>query len=66
LDRGGNVSIRVYDVNGRRVATLLENSARPAGPGSVELNAAGLSSGVYFLKMESASRTVTRKITIIK
>lgn len=66
LDQAANVSIRVYDVNGRLVATLLDRATRPAGHGTVELNTGALASGVYFLKMESASRTVTRKITVVK
>jgi hypothetical protein len=66
LDREAAVSIKVYDVMGRRVATLLEQSQRGAGPGSVELDASRLASGVYFLKMESHSQTVTRKITVVK
>ncbi len=66
LDHSANVSIRVYDVMGRRVATLLENGARAAGTGSVELDARALPSGVYFLKMESQAQIVTKKITIVK
>ena len=66
LDREASVSIRVYDVRGRRVATLIERGARAAGSGSVEMDATGLASGVYFLKMETPARTVTRKITIVK
>jgi hypothetical protein len=66
LDRTESVSIKVYDVMGRRVATLLEKAARGAGPGSVQLDARALPSGVYFVKMESSAQSVTRKITILK
>ena len=66
LDRSAKISIRVYDVRGRLVATLMESSVRAAGPGSVALDARALSSGIYFVKMESQSRTVTRKITLLK
>jgi len=66
LDHTERVSIRVYDVMGRRVATLLETAARAAGPGSVQLDARALPSGVYFVKMESRTQSVTRKITILK
>jgi subtilisin family serine protease len=66
LEHSANVSIRVYDVRGRLVQTLLQNSARPAGRGSIALDANTLPSGVYFVKMISSARTVTRKITILK
>jgi hypothetical protein len=66
LDRTESVSIRVYNVKGQRVATLLEKAARAAGPGSVQLDARALPSGVYFVKMESRAQSVTRKITILK
>ena len=66
LDHSANVSIRVYDVRGRLVQTLLQNSVRPAGRGSIVLDARALPSGVYFVKMESSARSVTRKITILK
>lgn len=66
LDGSTTVSIRVYDVRGRRVATLLESGTRRVGTGSVELDASGLASGVYFVRMQTPSRTLTRKITIIK
>jgi hypothetical protein len=66
LNQSASISIRVYDVRGRRVATLIENSIHAAGHGSVELDADRLASGVYFVKMQSRAQTVTRKITIVK
>ncbi len=66
LDRDEVVSIDVYDVAGRRVASLLESSLRSRGPGSVTLDASGLVSGVYFVKMTTPTRSVSRKITIVR
>jgi hypothetical protein len=48
------------------VKTLLEKNPHAAGAGMVEMDATGLSSGVYFLRMDTASRTVSRKITIVR
>jgi hypothetical protein len=64
-DGGEEVSIHVYDVAGRRVATLLR-AGRVTSAGTVTLDASGLASGIYFVRMESASRTATRKIAIVK
>jgi hypothetical protein len=66
LDRDELVSIHVYDVAGRRVATIMEGQRRVAGPGSVNFDAKGLASGVYFLKMQTPSKYLTRKITVLK
>jgi hypothetical protein len=60
------LSIAVYDVAGRRVATLLDAGTRAAGPGSVTFDARRLPSGVYFVKMETSARVLTKKITVVK
>jgi subtilisin family serine protease len=66
MGQPGRVSIAVYDVAGRRVASLLDASSRAAGPGSVSFNASNVPSGVYFVKMQTASQTLTKKITVVK
>jgi hypothetical protein len=66
LGASGRVSIAVYDVAGRRVATLLDSGTRAEGPGSVRFDASRIPSGVYFVKMETASQTLTKKITVVK
>ena len=63
-EQAGAVSIHVYDVTGRRVATLLERSQRRGG--TLTFDSSRLASGVYFVRMESATQTTTRKITIVK
>ena len=64
--QSGRVSISVYDVTGRRVATLLDVGNRAAGPGSVTFDARTMPSGVYFVKMQTSSQTLSKKITIVK
>lgn len=66
LDRDERITIAVYDVAGRRVASLLDNAVRTAGPGSVGLDAKNLVSGVYFVKMQTPTRSVSRKVTIVR
>ncbi|HEU4928427.1 MAG TPA: S8 family serine peptidase [Candidatus Krumholzibacteria bacterium] len=65
LLRGEPVSIEVFDVAGRRVASLL-NETRPAGPNSVTFNTRGLASGIYFVRMQTPSWSSARKITIVR
>jgi hypothetical protein len=63
LEEDGPVSIVVYDVAGRRVTTLLDGQ-RPKGWHSVELDSGTLASGVYFLKMQTKMKSVSRKFVI--
>lgn len=50
----GEVSVRVYDLLGREVATLA-SGVRPAGIHDVEFDASALTSGVYFYRMTTGS-----------
>jgi subtilisin family serine protease len=66
MGQTGRVSIAVYDVAGRRVATLLDSSSYAAGPSTVQFDAHDVPSGVYFVKMQTASQSLTKKITVVK
>jgi len=64
------VIIRVYDLTGRMVCTLVDE-ARNKGSYTVTWNGSDrnghlLSSGVYFIHMKADSYNVTRKITMLK
>ena len=64
LEREGDVRIRVLDVSGRVVDTLLDGP-RPAGTGEVVLDGRNLASGIYFLQLQSGDATLARKISIV-
>ncbi len=66
LPTSAQVSLNVYDITGRQVATLMNNERRPAGQNSAVFNAAGLSSGVYFYILQAGSTRLTQKMTLIK
>lgn len=64
LPRASNVSLAVYDILGRDVATLL-NEEKSAGTYTVQWDASGVSSGVYFFRLVAVgisdpTRTLTR------
>ncbi len=61
----GNVSIKLYDMTGREVMTLI-NEVKPAGYYTVNLNAANLSSGVYFYTLSANNFTATKKLMVVK
>jgi hypothetical protein len=59
------MSLDLYDVLGRKVATLLTGPAT-AGLHRVEFDARRHSSGVYFYRLEVAGQTATRKMVIVR
>jgi hypothetical protein len=69
LDRARHVSIEVYDVKGRRIATVLDET-RPAGRYDVRWDAESrgrhLASGVYFVVIRSEGWRTERKIVLLK
>ena len=59
------VQLRVYDILGREVATLV-NEEKPAGTYEITWNAANLPSGVYFYQLKTGSYTATKKLLLLK
>jgi len=65
------VTLKVYDLLGREVETLV-NEEKPAGEYEVEFNAANLlpkgslTSGIYFYQLKAGSFAETRKMVLIK
>jgi hypothetical protein len=60
-----HVTIKVYDVSGREVRTLVDADMEP-GRYSETLNAAGLAGGVYFARMTADDFVETMKLVLIK
>ncbi len=60
-----NVTLKVYDVLGREVGTLV-NERQTAGSHSVTFNAANLPSGVYFYHLQAGSYGNTKKLLLLK
>jgi len=64
LEEAGPVTIHIYDVAGRKVATVLENAGRAAGWNQATLDSSRLPSGVYFLKMSTPVQSMSRKFVV--
>jgi hypothetical protein len=65
LPKSGLVTLKVYDVLGKEVSTLV-NEIRKAGDYSIDFNGSALSSGVYFYKIEANGYTDMKKMMLIK
>jgi plastocyanin len=60
-----NVRLVVYNLLGREVAVLV-NERKAAGTYEVNFDARGLSSGVYFYRLEAGEAVLTRTMTVLK
>ncbi|HBQ59643.1 MAG TPA: hypothetical protein DD671_08470, partial [Balneolaceae bacterium] len=60
-----NVQLQVFDVLGRRVATLV-NEVQAPGAYTVNFNARNLSSGTYFYRIEAGDFSSIKKMMLIK
>jgi hypothetical protein len=65
LPAAGPITLQLYDALGRAVATL-QDRVKAAGPGSIELAAGELRSGVYFYRLEAAGQSETKKLIVQK
>lgn len=62
---GSPVTLKIYDVLGKKVATLV-NEAKSTGEYEIEFSGAGLTSGIYFYKLSVGSFNETKKMVLMK
>lgn len=70
LPKAGHVSLAVYDVSGRHVRSLLDET-RPAGASTVvwdgrNVDGTLLPGGVYFLRLTAGGESQTRKVVLTR
>jgi len=65
LPRPEFVTLTIYDISGRVVATLIDEN-QPAGVNRVTWNAAGLSSGIYFYTIQTSGFSQANKMFLLK
>jgi len=70
LDAGGRVSLRVYDVSGRLVRTLVDGEKGPGAYAEVwngrNDRGEAVSTGVYFYRLRAGDNVLTRKAVLLK
>lgn len=62
----GQTSLQVFNTLGQLVVTLFEGIAEPGRIYTQTFNAAGLTSGVYFYRLQNNGQSSTRKLVLMK
>jgi len=65
LHKSAFVTLKVFDLQGREIVTLV-NEYQNVGDHSVQFNASGLQSGVYFYRIEAGQYYDIKKLLVIK
>jgi hypothetical protein len=60
------VTLKVYDITGKLVSTLVNNETVSIGEKEVRFDASNLSSGVYFYSINAGDFSDTRKMVVVK
>ena len=65
IEATGKVTLKVFDLTGREVATLVDQ-VQTAGSYRAELNAYDLPTGSYFYVLSKNNSRIVKKMTLIK
>ena len=60
-----SVQLKVYDILGREIATLVNKKQSP-GRYAVDFNASSLSTGIYYYRLKASNFIQTKKMILLK
>ena len=66
IPQTSKVTLKVYDINGKEVATLVNNEVVSAGLNEVTFGGSNLASGVYYYSLQAGDFKQTRKMVLVK
>jgi hypothetical protein len=66
LAENGNVSLKIYDVLGKEVATLLNDNLKAGVLHQVTFNASNLPSGIYVYRLDTGKNYLVKKLMLLK
>jgi hypothetical protein len=66
IPESGNVSLKVYTINGQEVMTLIDNEHTANGSYDVKVDMSNLSSGIYFYTLKHNYNVSTKKMILLK
>ena len=59
-------TVTLYNTLGQKVALLYEGTPLPEAPQTVQVDVSTLTSGTYFLRLQTEKQTVTRRMTVVR
>ena len=62
----GTVRLEVYDILGRRVATLFDEPVGPGAERTISFDTRSLAPGVYLARLEARGEVVTKRIAVVQ
>ena len=65
LNRAENINLKVYDILGRKIATLISGQMS-AGVHRINFDASRFSSGYYFYKLQIGDYSETKRMMLLK
>ena len=65
LSRSGFVTLKLYDLSGREVKTVLA-AELGSGPHEIAVDGADLASGIYLCRLNTGWKFLTRRITLVR
>jgi Secretion system C-terminal sorting domain len=66
VEAGVDVAVSVFDLLGREVRVLVEESVHAPGPHEMAWHFEDVASGIYFVRLQAAGRQITRPILILR
>ena len=66
LQEAARVTLKVYNVTGQEVATLVNGETLPAGTHTFQFNAGNLPNGVYYYRIDAGGFSDVQKMTLLK
>jgi hypothetical protein len=66
LPKTSNILLRVFNITGSVVGVLVNNEVMQAGTYAFEFDGSGLSSGIYYYKLEAGNNIDTKKMILLK
>ncbi len=62
----GKVELSVYNAKGELVSTLINSESFATGNHSIKFDASNLNSGVYFYTLKTPTKTISKKMVLVK
>ena len=60
------IDLDIYDINGRKIHSLLRNAEMQMGQHQIRWNASELGSGLYFVQLKNNENVLIKKIMLLK